>query len=205
MKYTWIIYLNYGSSILEVQFKYTWAIPCQLSQSLHCDPFIFLWSFYRLILSLKYEKPENFSILAPTVSNIWVLKVLHNFTLCPILKAIEIVKSPIKDPEKWKNQKMLFFYFLSPKHSWIEWLGDDWQKVSKIRSQLHTYSLSTFQWRFKNLQTSSCCKLFSNLKFSVAWKNYQKSQIFIVLVNFQDIENEDCYFILGIKNCNKNF
>ena len=189
--------MNY---LFKLWFKYTWStIQIYLGHSMSTEPKPSLWP---LQIFMKFL-PFNFIIevqktwkFQHSSSSIWVLKVLHNFTLCPILKAIEIVKSPIKDPEKWKNQKMFFFYFLSSKHSWIEWLGDDWQKVSKIRSQLHTYSLSTFQWRFKNLQTSSCCKLFSNLSFSVAWKsmweNYQKSQIFILLVNFQDIENEDC-------------
>ena len=60
-------------------------------------PLRFLWILHHLILSLKYQKPENFSFLAPTVCKIWVLKVLGNFTSWPILKKIVFLR-----PYQWE-------------------------------------------------------------------------------------------------------
>ena len=51
--------------------------------SLYGNPFRFLWNFHQLISSLKYEKPEHFSFLATTVSEIEILKVLGNFFAVP--------------------------------------------------------------------------------------------------------------------------
>ena len=64
------------------------VIPCQLNQSLHRDHFRFLWDFHHSILSLRYEKPAYFNFLVPIVSNIWIIKVLGDFTLCPVLEKI---------------------------------------------------------------------------------------------------------------------